>query len=72
MICLTKKSLIISVSLRMIFISIKNIFKNILTKYFNFADKFLKNLAIKLLKYLNITKYIINLEFDKETFYKLI
>lgn len=72
MIYLNKKHLIISVSLRIIFISIEKIFKNILTKYFDFADKFLKNLATKLLKYLNITKYIINLEFDKKTFYKLI
>ena len=45
---------------------------SILVKYLNFANMFLKNLIIKLLKCSSIKKYAIKLKIDKYLFYKLI
>lgn len=52
--------------------SLKKIFKSILAKYLDFVDIFLEELAMKLLKYLCITKYTIDLEVDNQLLYKLI
>ena len=51
--------------MQIVLLSIKKIFKNILAKYIDFIDVFSKRLVIKLLKYLNINKYIINLTKDE-------
>ena len=40
----------------------KKMFKSILAKYLDFLKLFLQNLAIKLLKYLGISKHIISLK----------
>ena len=42
----------------------------VLAKYSGFVKIFIKKLAAKLLKYLNINKYIINLELGKQLFYR--
>lgn len=47
------------------FLNMKKSFKSILAKYINYANIFLKKLAIKLSKYFNINKYLINLKPDK-------
>ena len=46
-------------------LSIKEIFDSISAKYLELVNMFLKKLAIKLLRYLIINKYAINLENDK-------
>lgn len=51
---------------------IQKISKSVLAKYANYIDFFSKKLVKKLSKYLNINKYSINLEFDKQLPYKLI
>lgn len=43
---------------------------NILKEYFDFSDVFCKESATKLSDYLNINKHIINLELNKQLFYK--
>lgn len=45
---------------------------SILAKYIDYIDVFSKKLAMKLFKCLNISKYTINLEFDKQLLYRLI
>ena len=51
-------------------LSIEKIPKNDLNKYLDFANIFSKRLALKLLKYLDINKYIINLEISKSLPYR--
>ena len=44
----------------------------VIAKYLDFANIFLKKLAAKLPKYLNINKYAINIKIDKQLSYILI
>ena len=50
--------------------SIKKIFKSILAKYLIFANIFLKELAIEILKCLYINKQTINQKVSQQVFYK--
>ena len=53
-------------------LGIKKVFKSVLVKYLDFLDIFFKELAVELLKYLGINKYIIDLKKGNQLLYKLI
>ena len=57
---------------QILLLNIKKVPRSILAKYSNFTNIFLKKLVAKLLKYLRINKYAINLELDKQLPQKLI
>ena len=54
---------------QIILLSFDEIFKSILAKYLDFANMFLKKLAMQLSKYLSMKKYTIKLEKDKQSSY---
>ena len=58
--------------IKMALLNMKKILNSILAIYLDFVDIFLKELATKLGKRLEINKYTINLEENKQLLYKLI
>ena len=60
------------VQVKVIVLLFNKTFTNILTKYFNCSNIFLMQNIIKLLKYIIINDYIINLKKDKQLFLEFI